>query len=361
MALPMKAVQYTAPISLTPKGEDIRVPNLQTRPPAQPHLKTFQSNLVFPRVAMGITALVAVIWVAGTPIGFNFMTILQLGSIVAAYIGVMIADYYSLPIVKEKHLAQRFKKKIGQEKRKKRSFVNELIRKMQRIPKADAEVQKKFYHHQGQILQEERSKIDKIVGAYRQNIAQKDQQVLKLNQTELEEVQALEKKLTKEINLDVVEGLSYLPLPEKVIWLNQRLSQPNRNDDADFIQQLTLLRDELSQANEYFEEQRQTIAAHFEKEHQSISNEANTAHLAMAEQIQAINQDIQQQKKILFEQIFVQQTTQLEQQNEAIQQIKKEILELEDLYQNFNTVANKLLEYKKISFGNYLKRVLLRQ
>lgn len=45
--------------------------------------------------------------------------------------------------------------------------------------------------------------------------------------------------------------------------------------------------------------------------------------------------------------------------NDTVNEMKEHLYELEDLYQNFNSVSDKLLEYKHINFIEYLKQGLL--
>ncbi len=357
MALPMKAVQYSTPISLTAKGDDIQIPNLQTQPPRNITYQALDSNFRLPRIVFGSTAIATVLWLSFTPFGFTNWTFIQLLSLATTSLGILAVDYYSLSATKEKHLAQQFKKKIGNAKREKRALVNQLIRQMQRRPKADLTEQKRFYHNQNQILQEEREQIDEIVGAYRHEIHKKDQKVLLLSQEELDQVIQLEKKLTETIDISIEDGLKYLPLPEKLAWVEQRLKTLNHADAPNLKTQLTKIKEELTEANTLFDEQRKNIATQYELAHQSINEAAAKAYQEMSEKIKIINLKITERKKELFETVFSNQANLVEAQNEEIQKIKKEILELGDLYQNFNTVSNKVLEYKDISFKKYLKRI----
>jgi len=362
MTLPMKVVQYSEPISLISKGDDIQVPSLQTQPPkSQIALQGFNTKFYLPRITLAASIASTIGWLTYIPLDFNLFTFIQLSSIGATTIAVLVADYYSLPVTKEKHLILKFKQKISQDKKEKRSLVMDLIRKMQQIPKANVEVQKQFHLNQNQILGQERNEIDKIVGDFRHQVFQTDQSVLKLNQSELEQVQALEKRLLEGNNLSIVDGLKFLPLPEKVAWLEQKLENPTPKDAPELLAQLSNLKDKLAAANIIFEQQLKTITEEYNNKYETINDKAKLAHQEMIQKVQLVNQNIEQQKKALFEQVFAKQATHIEQQAEAIKQIKKEILELEDLYQNFNTAANKFLEYKEVTFKKYLNRIILRK
>jgi serine/threonine protein kinase len=359
MALPMNVVQYTPAISLSVSGGDIKMPNLQTVPPRPYRHKWMETNFLLPRIVAGSAIFFFLFWLFGRTMPFTMITFFQLMSILATGIVVAGLDYYSLDVVKEKDLARKFKKEVGQQKREKRASVNQTIRTLQRIPKAEQEVQNSFYQEQSKILHEERMKIDSIVSNYRKIVTTKDHEVIKLNQLELEKVQAIEVDLLKNVDLKAVKEINFLPLPDKVVWIEQKIEKPDLDDSTDYLKGLKDVLEQIQPLNETFEKEREVIAASFSEKHDAIKDVCETAYNELTTQVGAINIKTKTIKETLFEGTLATHASDIQQTNTALQQVKKEIIELEDLFQNFNSVSNTLLEYKHINFKEYLRLAYL--
>lgn len=359
MALPMNVVQYTPAISLSVSGEDIKMPNLQTVPPRPYRHKWMETNFLLPRIVAGSAIFFFLFWLFGRTMPFTVITFFQLISILITGIVVAGLDYYSLPVVKEKELARKFKKEVGHQKREKRASVNQTIRELQRIPKAEQEVQNSFYQEQSKILHEERVKIDSIVSNYRKIVTTKDHEVINLNQLELEKVQAIEVDLLKNVDLKAVKEINFLPLPDKVVWIEQKIEKPDLDDSEDYLKGLKDVLEQLEPLNKTFEQERAAIAASFSEKHDAIKDICETAYNELTTQVSAINIKTKTIKETLFEGTLATHANDIQQTNATLQQVKKEIIELEDLFQNFNSVSNTLLEYKHINFKEYLRLAYL--
>ena len=359
MALPMRSIHYTKPISLNATGGDFTIPNLQPVPPSNRRHKKLDASFKLTRLTAVLSVFFVFFWIFFRPIPFTFVTLFQIFSIGFTNILVAAVDYYSLPVVKTKSLTEKFKLKFGKQKREKRHLVNQLIRQMQRIPKAEQETQNEFYQAQTQILQEERLNVDKIVNKYRQLVGRKDQEVLKINQTELKLVQDLEANLLKDIDLTAIKEIEFLPLPDKVIWIAEKIEKPDQDDSSSYLDGLKKVLNDLRPANEIFEKERKRISTAFEEEHQTIQKECETAHEEITAQVALLNETANKQKEKLFKGTLSSHAQNIEKTNEAIQKVKKGILELEDLFQNFNEASNTLLEYKHINFIQYMKQAYL--
>ncbi len=261
MALPMQAIQYTPAISLSSSDANIQLPNLQASPPPNFRYKRFKNDkLGITKITAASVVLLSILWVWIRPVPFSSITFVQLLSIFGTGGLIAAVDYYSLPIVKDKSLAEAFKKKVGNQKREKRQAITNKIRNIQRLPQTEKETQNAFYQSQSKILQEERVEVDKIVGKYRQFVAKKDQEVLKLNQNELDKVQAIEQNLTSSLNLAAIKEISFLPLPEKVIWLKQKIERPDLDDSKEFLTSLSALQKGLERAGEKFDIERKKVS-----------------------------------------------------------------------------------------------------
>ncbi|MGB0861507.1 MAG: protein kinase domain-containing protein [Saprospiraceae bacterium] len=359
MALPMNVIQYTPAISLSVSGGDVTIPNLQIVPPKPYRHKWMETNFRLPRIVAGTAIFIFLFWLFGRTMPFTTVTVFQLLSILATGVIVAGIDYYSLPTVKEKELARKFKKEVGQQKREKRASVNQHIRDLQRIPKAEQEVQNEFYQEQSKILHEERMKIDGIVSNYRKIVTQKDHEVIKLNQQELEKVQSIEANLLKNVDLEAVTDINFLPLPDKMVWIEQKIERPDLDDSEDYLQNLKDVLEQLKPLNETFEKERQTIADSFSEKHDAIKNVCETAYNELTTQVNDINTKTTTIKETLFKGTLSTHAEDIQKTNTALQEVKKEIIELEDLFQNFNSVSNTLLEYKHINFKEYLRQAYL--
>lgn len=357
--LPMKAVNYTIPISLSPLNASMQMPALQHQPPSQVRFMRLNTNFRMMRISVVVALLFMLFWIFGRNMPFTWITFFQIISIGITTSLVAIVDYYSLDIVKEKNQIQEAKNKFAQNKRALRKEVNQLIRDSQNVPTTEKDLQNKFYFEQDKILQKERIGIDEKVSKYHRLVADLDRDVLNLNQKELEEVKALEVELTKDVDLTLVEDADFLPLSGKVRWIEKRLLEKEVKEDEKYENSLIQLKEQLILINEEFEREKEVISKRFDVKHDAAKAICEKAYNELTLEIDKINGKTETEKDKLFKQILPQQENAIRKTNDKVQEMKKHLYELEDLYQNFNAVSDKLLEYRHINFLEYLKQGLL--
>ena len=178
-------------------------------------------------------------------------------------------------------------------------------------------------------------KIDSIVSNYRKIVTTKDHEVIKLNQLELEKVQAIEVDLLQNVDLKAVKEINFLPLPDKVVWIEQKIEKPDLDDSEDYLKGLKDVLEQIKPLNETFEKEREVIAASFSEKHDVIKDVCETAYNELTTQVGAINIKTKTIKETLFEGTLATHASDIQQTNTALQQVKKEIIELEDLFHNF--------------------------
>ena len=76
-------------------------------------------------------------------------------------------------------------------------------------------------------------------------------------------------------------------------------------------------------------------------------------------EIEEITLNTVKEKDTLFKNILPKEEEGIRDTNDTMQEMKSNLHELEDLYQNYNSVSDKLLEYKQINFKEYIEQALL--
>ena len=355
--LPMKAINYTLPLSLSPLNASMQMPALFHQPPNRVKFIKLGTNFKTVRIGMLLTLLFILFWIFGRNMPMTWITFFQIITIGLTGSLVAIVDYYSLNIIKEKNQIQEAKKKFAQEKRTLRKTVNGLIRKSQNVPLTEQDLQNRFYVEQDKVLQKERVLIDEKVSRYHRLMAGLDRDVLNLNEKELEKVKKLEKELTKDIDLTLVKETNFLSLDGKVKWIEKHLNETS--EEEDYKNSLEQLKEQLIVANEQFEKQKDEISNGFDKGHDSAKGACEKAYNQLKSDIEEITTKTEAAKDKLFTEILPQQENAIRNTNNTVKEMKAHLYELEDLYQNFNAVSDKLLEYKNINFIEYLKQGLL--
>lgn len=360
--LPVQVVQYTPAVSLSPINDRIQLPNFNHQPPPAVRKRRLGTDSTFTLIRITSVAMLifAFFWFFGRSIPFSLLSLWQLGGMSATFLLIGLVDYYSLPIVAEKKQIEQVKMKMAEEKREKRQLVNQLILQAQNIPTAEQDVQAAFYAQQNKILEEERLQIDKIVSRYRQLVSGKDQEVLNLNQAELKAVQAVEARLLEGVDLSALKSINFLPLPDKVIWLEQQLNMPSADTTEATLTQINDWKTQLTPLSADFETQRAAISKDFTEKHNAIKAECEIEYEALLKSVAEINIATQQQKDALFAIMREKYSQNLENSSQTLEEVNKNLVALEDVYQNFNTVSDKLLEYDEITFKQYLKKAAFR-
>jgi serine/threonine protein kinase len=355
--LPMKAINYTIPLSLSPLNASMQMPALSHQPPSQVRFIKLDTDFKTVRIGILLTLVFMLFWIFGRNMPITWITFFQVISIGLTGSLVTVIDYYSLNIVKEKNQIQEAKTKFAKAKRILRKTVNKLIRESQNVPVTEQDLQNKFYFEQKNVLQKEQVLIDEKVSRYHRLMADLDRDVLDLNQKELEKVKTLEKELIKDVDLSLVEEASFLPLEGKVRWIEKRLNEGI--EDKNYQNSLENLKEQLIVANEKFEKQKDEISKTFDKGHNSAKDVCEKAYNKLILEIEEITTITEKAKDELFKKILPKQEDAIRNTNDTVNEMKEHLYELEDLYQNFNSVSDKLLEYKHINFIEYLKQGLL--
>lgn len=358
MQLPAKVVQYTPAISLNINTDQVELPVFSPSPPSHVNYKDLPRQFLLPQITLLASVVLAVAWMFFREVPWSSMTALQLGSVGVFNLLLNLVNYYSFSAVRQKHLTQQFKKKIAKERHQKRTAVLDGILALRQPAVTEKSTQREFFKMQDEILSGEKRQIDRLATTYRRQLSEWDQQILQMSQNELDEVKQLDVELSQQISQYLFPNNDFLSLPEKLLWVKQQLQRPEGDVPRKTLERLKLLLPELEEVVQRFENGKAMVQAKYDERHRDISQAAQARQLALAKDIEYINQQTNKQQQQSFQTLFKDAAITITNNREMLKNLETSVRELEDLYQNYNEVSNTLLGYERITLRNYFQKLL---
>lgn len=331
-------------------------------PQPRPFAQSTQTRRLVTTLGGGLTlASIVVLKGAALVSGLGIAVALTLG-------GLRLAYGWDEAVRHRQRLRQKLER-VGRDRRKQRRKVLSRIQELQRFPRVRQALIPVLQAEQEALRERHRAALQEQLLRFKQRLRHWDREVITLNRSLIDRLQALNKRLSANlwsevdaaIGQGIPRGVRSMPLPQLVQWLDA-LPQEAQGDALEAAALPDAAKAEIRRKAQplleaYHAEEAALLEAQ-EATYRRAMEEAERARVAYEEAAQTLKQRTTATLEAAMQQMMADAAQSMRRYLELQAIVRDELAALEALYVRHDELVAESLPYRELSFSKYIKSIV---